>query len=81
MTDEEIREVESIVNQKIRESIELEEARTIGIEEAKEAGAMMLFGEKYGDTVRMITFDKDFFKGIMWRLSCERIQARSDFLR
>ena len=60
MTDEEIKKVETIVNSKIRENIQLEEARSIAIDEAKEAGAMMLFGEKYGDTVRMITFDKDF---------------------
>jgi alanyl-tRNA synthetase len=45
------------VNQKIRENIALEEARNLPIEEAKKAGAMMLFGEKYGETVRMITFD------------------------
>ncbi len=60
MTDEEIAKVESIVNQKIRENIPLEEERNMPIEEAKKAGAMMLFGEKYGETVRMITFDKDF---------------------
>jgi alanyl-tRNA synthetase len=60
MTDEEIAKVETIVNQKIRENIPLEENRDMPIEEAKASGAMMLFGEKYGETVRMITFDKDF---------------------
>lgn len=60
MTDDELRDVEAIVNKKIRENIALEEARSIPIEEAKEAGAMMLFGEKYGDNVRMITFDSEF---------------------
>ena len=60
MTDEEIAEVEKIVNQKIRENIPLEEARSLPIEEAKKSGAMMLFGEKYGETVRMITFDKNY---------------------
>lgn len=60
MTEEEIAKVEGIVNQKIRDNIALEEERNMPIEEAKNAGAMMLFGEKYGDTVRMITFDKDF---------------------
>lgn len=60
MTEEEINQVESIVNEKIRENIQLEEARSIPIEEAKSAGAMMLFGEKYGDSVRMITFDSDY---------------------
>ena len=60
MTDEELQKVEQIVNQKIRENIPLQEDRAISIEEAKKAGAMMLFGEKYGDTVRMITFDKNY---------------------
>ena len=60
MTPEQIREVEGIVNEKIRENIPLEESRSIAIEEAKKSGAMMLFGEKYGDEVRMITFDKNY---------------------
>ncbi len=60
MTDEEIAQVETIVNQRIRENIALEEARSVPIEVAKESGAMMLFGEKYGETVRMITFNKDY---------------------
>ncbi|MDX2133240.1 MAG: alanine--tRNA ligase [Saprospiraceae bacterium] len=57
VTDEELAEIERIVNEKIRENISLEEARSIPIEDARSAGAMMLFGEKYGETVRMITFD------------------------
>jgi alanyl-tRNA synthetase len=57
---EEIKAIEDMVNRKIRENIAREEARGIPIEEAKEAGAMMLFGEKYGDLVRMITFDPSF---------------------
>jgi len=60
MTDNEVAEVEKLVNKKIRENIALEEARSIPIEQAKAAGAMMLFGEKYDDNVRMITFDSDF---------------------
>ncbi len=60
MTDEEVAKVEQIVNEKIRANIALEENRDMPIEEAKAAGATALFGEKYGDTVRMITFDKDF---------------------
>ncbi len=60
MTDEEIAQVEQIVNQRVRENISLEEHRSIPIDEAKDAGATMLFGEKYGDHVRMITFDPDF---------------------
>lgn len=60
LTKEEITKIEDRVNQKIRENISLEERRAIPIEEAKEAGALMLFGEKYGDLVRMITFDSNF---------------------
>ncbi len=60
MTEEEVAQVEKIVNQKIRENIALEEHRSIPINEAKDAGAMMLFGEKYSDHVRMITFDSNY---------------------
>jgi len=60
MTEEEIKAVESMVNQKVRENISLQEDRAISIKEAQDAGAMMLFGEKYGDTVRMITFDANY---------------------
>ncbi len=60
LTEEELAKIETMVNQKIRENISLEEARSIPIAEAKSAGAMMLFGEKYGDEVRMITFDADY---------------------
>ncbi|WP_338815424.1 alanine--tRNA ligase [Bernardetia sp. Wsw4-3y2] len=60
MTDEEIEKVETIVNQKIRENIELQEMRNMPIEEAKEMGAMALFGEKYGNSVRVVMFDKKY---------------------
>ena len=60
VTDEELARVEDLVNARIRQAIPLEEARAVPIAEAEAAGAMMLFGEKYGDTVRMITFDADF---------------------
>ena len=60
MTDEEVAEVERIVNQKIRENIELDEKQNVPIGEAKEMGAMALFGEKYGDVVRVITFDRNY---------------------
>ena len=56
MTDEEIAEVELRVNQKVRENAVRDENREATIEQAKEAGAMMLFGEKYGETVRTIRF-------------------------
>lgn len=60
VTDEELEKVEHIVNRKIRENIALNEKRNVPIEEAKSMGAMALFGEKYGDLVRIIIFDKDF---------------------
>jgi len=56
MSDEEIEKVEVLVNRKIRENAPCEENRDTPIEQAKESGAMMLFGEKYGDTVRTIRF-------------------------
>jgi alanyl-tRNA synthetase len=62
VTDEELAAVEKMVNQKIRANIPLEENRYMPIEEAKASGALMLFGEKYGDEVRMITFDSSFSK-------------------
>ena len=60
MTAEEIVKVEEIVNEKIREDIQLDEKRNVPIEQAKSLGAMALFGEKYGDFVRVITFDPSF---------------------
>lgn len=60
MTTEEIAKVEHIVNQKVRENIALDERRNVPIDEAKTLGAMMLFGEKYGDSVRVITFDDQY---------------------
>ena len=56
LTDEELSEVERIVNRRIWEKIPLQEHRNIPIQQAIEAGAMALFGEKYGDHVRMIQF-------------------------
>ena len=56
MSEEEIEKVEEIVNAKIRENAALEENRCMPIEDAKKLGAMMLFGEKYGEAVRVIKF-------------------------
>ncbi len=60
MTADEITKVEQIVNSKIRENIPLDERRSVPIEDAKKMGAMMLFGEKYGEHVRVITFDDKY---------------------
>ena len=56
VTDEELRQVERIVNAKIREDIPLQEHRDTPLEEAKKMGAIALFGEKYGDKVRVVQF-------------------------
>lgn len=56
VTDEQLRQVERIVNAKIRLDIPLNEFRNMPIAEAKEMGAMALFGEKYGDEVRVVCF-------------------------
>ena len=56
VTPEQLREVEHIVNAKIREDIPLKEYRDYPIEKAKELGAIALFGEKYGDKVRVVQF-------------------------
>jgi len=58
MADEEIEQVEALVNEKIRANSLREENREMPMEKAKELGAMMLFGEKYGDSVRVIKFGK-----------------------
>ncbi len=56
VTDEEIRKVERIVNERIREDIPLQDHRDVPMEEAKKLGAIALFGEKYGDKVRVVQF-------------------------
>ena len=56
VTDEELRQVERMVNSMIREDIPLDEHRDTPLEEAKKLGAIALFGEKYGDKVRVVRF-------------------------
>ena len=56
VTDEELRQVERLVNDMIRQDIPLDEHRDMPFEEAKKLGAIALFGEKYGDEVRVVRF-------------------------
>jgi len=60
MTEEEIEKVEDLVNEKIRQNIKREVRLNVPIDKAKELGAMALFGEKYGDFVRVVTFDPEY---------------------
>ena len=56
LTTEELKNIEQFVNARIQENISLVENRQVPLDEAKKSGAIMLFGEKYGDTVRTIKF-------------------------
>jgi alanyl-tRNA synthetase len=56
VSDEELMQIEQLVNTRIRKNLEREEHRNIPMARAKKMGAMALFGEKYGDTVRAIKF-------------------------
>ena len=56
LTPEELRTLEHMVNKRIRENVLLDEHRNVPIAEAKKMGAMALFGEKYGDSVRVIKY-------------------------
>ncbi|MCH8567343.1 MAG: alanine--tRNA ligase [Balneolales bacterium] len=60
LSQNQLDEIEIIVNEKIQENISLSEERDVPVEEARKRGAMMLFGEKYGNKVRVITFDPTF---------------------
>lgn len=62
LTYEEIKQIEDIVNAKIRENIALKEERNVPFQKAIESGVTALFGEKYGDHVRVITFDDKYSK-------------------
>jgi alanyl-tRNA synthetase len=73
VTDEELRQVENSVNSQIEAQLQLIEHRNIPIKEALDKGAMALFGEKYGDSVRMIEFgdSKELCGGIHVKNSAE----------
>ncbi|WP_256010016.1 alanine--tRNA ligase [Desertivirga xinjiangensis] len=60
VTEEEIARIETIVNRRIRENITKKEERAVPYQEAINRGVTALFGEKYGDVVRVITFDPEF---------------------
>jgi len=62
VTDDELNQIEDIVNAKIRENIPLKEQRNVPYQEAIDSGVTALFGEKYGDFVRVITFDDHYSK-------------------
>lgn len=62
VSDAELEQIENIINQKIRENIALKEQRNVPYDEAITSGVTALFGEKYGDFVRVITFDDAFSK-------------------
>jgi len=62
VTDEELEQIEAIVNEKGRENIALKEERNVPYDVAISSGVTALFGEKYGDYVRVITFDDHFSK-------------------
>ena len=62
VTEQELAQIEAIVNQKVRENIPLKEERNVAYQVAITSGVTALFGEKYGEYVRVITFDDNFSK-------------------
>ena len=74
VTDEELRQVERLVNDMIRQDLPLDEHRDTPLEEARKMGAIALFGEKYGDKVRVVRFGPSCeFCGGIHALSTGRI--------
>ena len=69
MTAEELQKVEDIVNEKIRENLPVV-IKNMPIEEAKKTGAAALFGEKYGDIVRVVSMG-EFLYRILWWYTCK----------
>ncbi len=72
---DQLRQIEERVNEKVREDIPLEEQRSIPIQEALNQGATALFGEKYGDYVRMVTFDPQFSRELCGGTHVQRTGA------
>lgn len=62
VTDQELADIEQIVNRRIRENVSLQEEREVPYQQAINSGVTALFGEKYGDYVRVITFNDHFSK-------------------
>ena len=58
LTDDQVRQLEDFVNSRIKEQLPLDERRNVPFETAVSSGAIALFGEKYGDTVRTVSFGK-----------------------
>ena len=69
MTAEELKRVEDIVNEKINEAIEVR-TDIMTVDEAKKTGAMALFGEKYGEKVRVVSMGR-FLKGVLRWYTCK----------
>ena len=60
LSEAQLQKIEQLINEKIRKNVQLKEERQVPLTDAKEKGARALFGEKYGEKVRVITFDTSF---------------------